>query len=647
MSAPAKHSVTPAPEFLDPVWNRLFARLEQPLGRLEGLISLLFDRLLDDSELSRAREECGETARRLGVFGFPAAADLLRRVGAVLERAELGPSDAISMANMVEEARSVIASRVGDFKALPRTGFSLLVVGPACETTDEIIWTASNLGLEVSHARDGLFLGPSDAAAIVAVFDDQDADRTQKVVHFLRQNHPSVPLIGVIPSLDPAQRVVLAQSVTTVLDSSALGPDEVVVETQRAVIRHRQPRSVAVFGIGSDWLAERLGNSGLTVRSEPDLASLFAGVRSGDTRAIILTPREPDLGSPATERHTVLRLIRTDPQLRSAVVVVVDHDEDVDMVRRHEALRKGADLYVSSSVDLDELVVLVKSHLQRRGDTEALSSRSSGRGVEPWESAVVLIERMLLAAARRHDTVGVALIRSDRQDAKATANLDREITELFRGDSIVTRLDANHLVVALDGIQRQTLVRRMSDIYRRLSLHELNSAIACVECPEEGRSLNAALDRGQVLLERIRAGAGPAVLGEADSDSSDEVVDVLIIDPDPNVGQMLVSSLERRGLVVDRLRDGLDALEWLTGQTSRPLPRLVLLDLDLRDIDALAFLRLVADAGTMAQTKIVVLSPRMNESELRVAFELGIDDFVPKPLSIPLLFRRLCRALDR
>ncbi len=635
---------TPVSELLDHVWGRLYDRLDRPLGQLEAIISVLFDRKLAPIELTRSQQYCDLVARELSLLGFSESADLMRRAGAVLDRGELGLDDGLTIATLVDEARTAVVTTIAGLELVPRVGFELIVVGPLCETVDEIIWTASNRGLSVSHRHQVLFAGPTQAAAIVVVPEKHDVDRNQDLFRSIRNSHPSLPVIAVLQDMDPETRVIAAQAVTTILDSRTTTPVEILNEVQRGVLRHRAGRMVGVYGHGASWLAEQLQQRGLDCRVENDLADLFASIRSDDVRAVVLTPHADMSMASSADRHLILRLIRTDPTLRSVTVVIVD--ENADVARQHDALRKGADMYVGPEAELDDLTVQIKAKLERRGDSELIGNKTVGRRVESWESATVSIDRLLQQAARRRSTVGIVLVRLDQQDAKATSALDQAIVNQFRDDAVITRLDGRHLVIALDGIRRQTLVRRMSDIHRSLSLHELGAAIACVECPTEGRSLDAALERGEVLLRQIGRGEGPAVMGEEDQ-VDQNLTDVLILDPDPNVAKMLMSSLERRGMLVEYQSDGLDALDLLTGQTERPLPRVVLMDLDLRDIDGLAFLRLLAEAGTLDEVKVIVLSPRSNESELRVAFDLGIDDFVPKPLSIPLLHRRICRALER
>ncbi len=614
-------------------------RLDSPLRELEELVSVLYDRVLEPLELDRAKELADEVAVLLGTFGFSPAADLLRDVGRVLGPGTVGPSEAISIASLLDDARTLVAISSRDLRLAPRTAFRLLVVGSLSPILDELIWTAASQGLVVEHVGDGV-LGHEDAGAIVVVLDQLDPQEAKQLIEGVRHRHPSLPVVAVLPSPSIGLRIAVAQSATTILDHSKEGPAEIIVEVQRAVLRHRQPRSVTVFGHGAQWLSDRLAHRGLDASWESNLTNLFASIRSGQTRSVVLTPHDV---VDRIERHAVLRLIRTDPELRSVVVVLID--ESVDVIRHHDALRKGADLYVSPEVDLDELSVLIKARLARRSETEPLSARERGRRIEPWGSAAVLIERMLAAGIRSRRGVGFSLVRTETQLGEASATIDQEIARVFRGEVIVTRLDPRHLVIAIEGIGREALIGRMLGMYEQLGLVDYGASIACVVCPTEARTLDLALEQAELILTKLEALEDRFVAGAYETSGQAQAVDVMIVDPDPIVGGVLVAGLERRGIRVVLCSAGLEALQMLSESTT--LPRVVLMDLDQRDIDGMQLLRLMSEAGHLGLVRLILMSPRTNESELRIAFELGIDDFISKPFSAPLLFHRIRRALDR
>ena len=75
------------------------------------------------------------------------------------------------------------------------------------------------------------------------------------------------------------------------------------------------------------------------------------------------------------------------------------------------------------------------------------------------------------------------------------------------------------------------------------------------------------------------------------------------------------------------------------------LPRVVILELDQRGVDGLQLLRQLRESGLMGRVKVIVLSGRSQESDLKRAFELGADDFVTKPFSAPLLLHRVQKAV--
>lgn len=630
---------------IEVTWDRIHARLDQPMARLEELISLLFDRVLSDEERALAIRVGDEAAVQLGELNFAGAADKVRAAGGLLNGSKLGPSEAIRIAGLLDEAREFVSSAVADIRCGTRSGVGLMVVGPISHTTDQLIWLAFGQGLSVLHVEDPQHAQSNGVDAVLAIFAQDDPSMTRSMARSLRQRFPSIPVIGVLESSGVQHRVAAVEAATTVLDRAVTAPADIIGEVRHAILRHRQPRSLAVFGSGSTWLAERMNRRGLSARSETNLTELLAKVAGGEVRSVVLTPHPANAGTSSLDRFGVLRLIRADPALRATTVVIVD--DQPDSVRRHDALRKGADMYVGPDIDLDELAVMVKSTMSRRCEIEPLAARSTGVGVEPWDSAAIRIDEMLSSSLRSKTTVALAVVRTESRDDHVMEKLDHELAAQFRSDVVISRLDRSHLLVVMRDATSTTLANRMTGLYGRLGLEQLGGSIACVECPSEGTTLDAALSEGEKILATIATGRGAKVRCAVDPEREIGRADVLVLDPDPTVGHVLVSSLERRGIEVQYLSDGLLVLDLLTGANPQPLPRVILMDLDLRDIDGMQFLRQLGKAGILDDVKVIALSPNMNESELRVAFELGIDDFVPKPFSVPLLLRRLTKALER
>jgi two-component system response regulator len=85
--------------------------------------------------------------------------------------------------------------------------------------------------------------------------------------------------------------------------------------------------------------------------------------------------------------------------------------------------------------------------------------------------------------------------------------------------------------------------------------------------------------------------------------------------------------------------DGRKALEYLSGadehadQNAYPIPSVVLLDLILPEVPGYDVLRWIRTHPDFARTPVIVFSSSTREDDRVRSFELGANDFVPKPSS--------------
>lgn len=115
---------------------------------------------------------------------------------------------------------------------------------------------------------------------------------------------------------------------------------------------------------------------------------------------------------------------------------------------------------------------------------------------------------------------------------------------------------------------------------------------------------------------------------------------ILLIEDDPEIGQILQLNLMDEGYVVELATDGESGLAMLT---STPYD-LLLLDMMLPGIDGLEVCRRIRAQPTY--TPIIIVSSKATESHRIVGLEMGADDYITKPFSIPELATRV-KALIR
>lgn len=114
---------------------------------------------------------------------------------------------------------------------------------------------------------------------------------------------------------------------------------------------------------------------------------------------------------------------------------------------------------------------------------------------------------------------------------------------------------------------------------------------------------------------------------------------ILVIDDDRASRRLLLRALREAGYTCGEAASGVEALELLR---TRP-PELLLLDLDMPDLDGaevLTRLRADPDAGLAQLPAIMLTGHGGEESEVR-CLEAGANDFVTKPINLPVLRARI------
>ena len=125
---------------------------------------------------------------------------------------------------------------------------------------------------------------------------------------------------------------------------------------------------------------------------------------------------------------------------------------------------------------------------------------------------------------------------------------------------------------------------------------------------------------------------------------------ILIVDDDREIVRLLRSYLQRERYAVSVAYDGESALHALR----RESPQLMLLDLMLPDKDGWEITRTVRGDEKLADTLIIMLTARVEDTDKIIGLELGADDYVTKPFNprevvarVRALLRRTQRTTPR
>jgi two-component system sensor histidine kinase ChiS len=207
------------------------------------------------------------------------------------------------------------------------------------------------------------------------------------------------------------------------------------------------------------------------------------------------------------------------------------------------------------------------------------------------------------------------------------------------------------------GIPAEELPRIFDDFYRGKKVEEegagLGLAIAkkIVEAhggniwvaspdPETGKGtrFSFALPKLLEVAQTQEEGKRPKLAG----------ADILVVDDDPELRPALSVILESQGYKVRTAQDGEEGLEKINEKE----PDLLLLDLLMPRMDGFEVCKRLEEKRHNGSRKfpVIILSAVFEGSgrrryELETQAELDVDDYVPKPISPPVLLQRIEKAL--
>ena len=104
---------------------------------------------------------------------------------------------------------------------------------------------------------------------------------------------------------------------------------------------------------------------------------------------------------------------------------------------------------------------------------------------------------------------------------------------------------------------------------------------------------------------------------------------VLVADDDDDILLLVTTRLKRDGYEIVAARNGTDALA-LARQHS---PRVAVLDIGMPGLDGVEVLRRIRADESLRETRVLLLTAKAQESDVRRGYAGGADAYVKKPFS--------------
>jgi DNA-binding response OmpR family regulator len=116
---------------------------------------------------------------------------------------------------------------------------------------------------------------------------------------------------------------------------------------------------------------------------------------------------------------------------------------------------------------------------------------------------------------------------------------------------------------------------------------------------------------------------------------------VLVVDDDPYILMSLEFLMRKSGYAVLVARNGTEAIEIINAQ----FPDLVLLDIMMPDVDGYQICSYIRNSPQLEKTKVVFLSAKSSEADIKKGLELGAVRYITKPFSTRELVKEVKEML--
>ena len=600
-------------------WPGAVALLLERVTTIEDAVAAVLAGGLPDAEREVARREAHRLAGTLGAFGVASGSVLARELESALEQTP-APASAPVLAERVLALRRAVET--GPPSAPASGGLRVVLAGLEGRQSGPLLAAAEGRGWQIRAASavsadeaDVVLLGPgvgdvtaavtrlADAGVAVAVLVDEHTDRLALV----RAGARRVIGAALRPAAVVAELGTLGadrrRNATSVL---AVDDDPVSVEIIAAALRAAGHEVTTCVDAMEFWSALE--------RSRPDLIAL-------------------DVQMPGADGIELCRALRADPHWRGTPVLFLTATTSSGAVA--ELFAAGADDFVPKPVHPDELVARVSGRLERMGQARAGAQRDVVTGLLRREAAEPLLERLLLLAIRMRLKYTVAALAVDGFDALDDATRERGMMLAGTVARLVLRMGdvgvvwgPGELVLGMVGSDETDVRRLLGDAIGSVTDAELTGSAGVAEYPRDGEDLVSLVAAASASRRSAEREGGNRVSVAGGRPEGAKRVDVALVEDDEVLARLILDGLATRGYRTRWLHDGEEASNELGGASPGERAGRILLDWVLPSVDGLTVLRGLAADGTLAASRVVMLTARASQREILTALELGASDHI-------------------
>lgn len=638
----------------------------------EALSAALDPALRDD-----AKREAHKLAGSLGTFGIPRGTELSRRIEAWMQPD--GPRDAaaiLELSDAVVELRACLdagpaskaTSAAPQRTAIRSDGPFILLVDDDPVLADGLRLEAGRRDLRLEIARDthqGLQLARRGPEAVLVGAADAGMENPFALMKELRAQFPSVPVIVLTGADVFTDRVEAVRLGAKRFLRKPANP-ATVLEAVDEVVKSTRFNADTVLAVDDDpsalaALAALLESQGKRVVAVRDALEFWDTLERTLPDLVML-----DVGMPEVNGVELCQVLRADPRWSHLPVMFLTADTDPRTVGL--IFDAGGDDYLSKPLVGPELLARVSNRLERTKLLRRMVETDPITGTANQRTSAAQIEGFLASGKRFGEPVSIADVdvdglRSLNDRAGYTAGdevlrwLGELLTRSFDAHDVVGRWAGQEFVIGMSGMSRADGVERLAAVLEEFRQHRfvdgngeefsMSFSGGVAQHPQDGEDLQVLQKAARSAVRAAKGAGGDRVVPAGWSVQDEAVVDVVVVEDDEALAGILQYGLATRAYRTLRFDDGEDAVQALQGPNPQIFARIVLLDWGLPSLDGLGVLRRLADTGVLSRTRVIMLTARDSETEVLQALDMGAYDHVSKPFSVPVLMKRIHRAMER
>jgi diguanylate cyclase (GGDEF)-like protein len=365
---------------------------------------------------------------------------------------------------------------------------------------------------------------------------------------------------------------------------------------------------------------------------------------------------------PGLDGYDLCRVMRNTPRWSIIpIVMLTDGPERADRV-----FAAGADDCVPLATVDTELVVRVRSHLERFRVHQALAETDALTGLQNRRTASAAISALIRMAERLGKPFCLAQIDVDHfkrvNDTHGHIAGDAVLRRLgdmlrrrFRDEDVIARWGGEEFVLGLFSLDRDGGIDRMAEILRRFRAEEFDGehdsfsvtfSAGVAEYPTDGVDLESLYTAADEALYAAKGAGRDQIMG-AGATRTTQQVDVAIVEDEDAASELMSHMLTERGQRCWRFSNGAGAASLLGGEEPRVRARVILLDLNMPAVNGVELLGVLKRDGVLRSTKVIVVTASDDDEKRKRVRELGAIDYLVKPVEHNTLAAAVDRALGR